>query len=97
MNETEEFFSPTNICFLMWSIKWKCKQINKKKTFFVTKISFEGCLCVGNVSITHRGHLFYFRFMGSYWLFTDFKVILYVPIWVLLILGTHLFSESNSS
>ena len=93
----EEIFFPTNVFFLMWSIKWRCKQINKKKTFFVTKISFEGCLCVGNVSITHRGHLFYFRFMESYWLFTDFQLILYVPIWVLLILGAFPFSGSNSS
>ena len=58
-------FSPTNVCFLMWSIKWRCKQITKKKTVFVSKISFAGCLYVGNVSITHRGHLFYFRFMES--------------------------------
>ena len=90
-------FFITNICFLIWSIKWRCKQINKKKTFFVTKISFEGCLCVGNVSITHRGHLFYFRFMESYWLFTNFEVILHVPIWMLLILGARPFSWSNSS
>ena len=89
-------FFPTNVCFLMWSIKWRCKQINKKKTFFVTKISFEGCLCVGNVSITHRGHLFYFHFRENYWLFTDFKVIFHVPIWVLLILGGLPLSRSNS-
>ena len=25
-----------------WSIKLRCKEINQKKTFFVTKISFEG-------------------------------------------------------
>ena len=70
VNETGEIFSPTNVCFLVWFIKWSCKQINKRKTFFVTKISFEGCLCVGYISITHRGHLFYFRFMESFWLFT---------------------------
>ena len=81
----------------MWSIKQRCKQINKKKTFFVTNISFEGCLYVGNVSITHMGHLFYFRLMESYWLFSDFQVILHIPIWVLLILGAYPFSESNSS
>ena len=37
--------------------KLRCKQINKKKTFLVTKISFD-CfrdVCVGNVSITHNG------------------------------------------
>ena len=88
-------FFPSNVCFLK-SIKWRCKQINKKKTFFVTKISFEGCLCVRNVSITHRGHLFYFRVMDSYWVFTNFQVILHIPIWVLLILGAHPFFGSNS-
>ena len=88
-------FFPTNVCLLMWSIKWKSKHIKKKKTFFVTKFLFRECLCVGNVSITHRGHLFYFRFMESYWLLTNFKVILHVPIWVLLILGTQPFSGSN--
>ena len=44
---------PTNVCFLMWSVKWSCKQTNKK-TFF-GKISFVGIFCVYN-----RGHLFYF-------------------------------------
>ena len=55
----------------------------RKKHVFVTKTCFEGCLCVGNVSITHRGHLFYFRFMESYWLFTDFQVNLHISIWAL--------------
>ena len=41
----EEIFFSKNVCFLIWSIKWRCKQTNKKKTFFVTKIFFEGCLC----------------------------------------------------
>ena len=77
----EEIFFPTNVCFLMWYIKWRCKQINKKKTFFVTKIFLlRECLCVENASITHRDHLFYFHYMESYSLFTDFKVILHVPI-----------------
>lgn len=44
---------PTKVCFLMWSVKWSCKQTNKK-TFF-GKISFVGIFCVYN-----RGHLFYF-------------------------------------
>ena len=35
-------FFPTNACFLMRSIKWRWKQINKKKTVFVIKIYFEG-------------------------------------------------------
>ena len=91
-------FFPTNVCFLMWSIKWRCKQINKKKTnIFETNFLLREYLCVGNESITHRCHLFYFRFMESYLLFTDFKVILHIPIWAVLILGTYLFSESNSS
>ena len=46
---------PTKVCFLMWSLKWSCKQTNKK-TFF-GKISFVGILCVYNRA---RGHLFYF-------------------------------------
>ena len=81
----------------MWSIKWRGKQINENKTFFVTKISFERCLGVGNVSVILKVHLFYFRFMESYWLFTDFQVISHDPIWVLLILGEYEFSGSNSS
>ena len=58
-------FFPTNVCFLMWSFEWRCKQINKKKTFFVIKISFERCLCVGNVSITHRGLFALLLFYGE--------------------------------
>lgn len=46
---------PTKVCFLMWSVKWSCKQTNKK-TFF-GKNSFVGILCVYNRA---RGHLFYF-------------------------------------
>ena len=61
----EEIFFPTNVCFLMWYIKWRCKQINKKKTFFVINISFERCLCVGNVSITHRGSFVLLPFYGE--------------------------------
>ena len=33
-------FFPTIVSFLMWSIKWRCKEINKKKTFFCEKVSF---------------------------------------------------------
>ena len=33
MNETVKKFFPTNVCFLMWSIKWRCEQIDKRKTF----------------------------------------------------------------
>ena len=80
-------FFLTNVCFLMWSIKSRCKIINKKKIFLWQDFLLRECLCVGNVSITHRGHLCYFRCIESYWLFTDFKVILHVPSWALLILG----------
>ena len=47
--------------------KWRCKQINKKKTFFVTKIYFDcfGDVCVGNVSITHSGSFALFSFFGE--------------------------------
>ena len=91
------------IFFPQMSASW-CDLLNegvnkftRRKQFLWQKRLLRECLCEKNVSITHVGHLFYFRFMGSYWLFTDFKVILHVPIWVLLILGTHPFSESNSS
>ena len=30
-------FFPTNVCFLMWSLKWRCKQINKMTIFFWKK------------------------------------------------------------
>ena len=46
VNETVTNFSPTNVCFQMWSIKWRCKQIDKKKTFFVAEFSLWKCLCV---------------------------------------------------
>ena len=71
-------FFPTNICFLMWSSKWRCNQVNQRKTFFCGKIFFMG------MSVYHRGHLFYFRFKGTYKLFPDFKNFLCDPIWVLL-------------
>ena len=35
-------------------------------------------------SVYHRGHLFYFRFKGTYQLFPDFNFFLQDPIWVLL-------------
>ena len=59
-----KFFFP-QISASWCDIKWRCKQINKKKTFFVTKISFERCLCVGNVSITHRGSFVLLSFYGE--------------------------------
>ena len=90
-------FFLTNVCFLMWSIKSRCKIINKKKIFLWQEFLLRECLCVGNVSITHRGHLFYFHFRENYWLFTDFKVIFHVPIWVLLILGGLPLFRSNWS
>ena len=78
-------FFITNICFLIWSIKWRCKQINKKKTFFVTKISFERCLCVGNVSITHRGSFVLLSFYGESLVISAFQVILHVSVlWFIL-------------
>ena len=39
-------FFPTIVSFLMWSMKWRCKEINKKKTFFVKKFPFCKCLCL---------------------------------------------------
>ena len=87
----EEIFSPTNICFLMSSIKWSCKHINKKKTFL-----WQNFLC-GDVCVYHRGHLFYFRFMETCKLFPNSKNFLYAPLWALLILGAYPFSGSNLS
>ena len=56
-----------------------CDQLNKgvnkltrRKYFLWQKFLLRECLCVGNVSITHSGHLFYFRFMETYKLITDF-------------------------
>ena len=40
MNETVKKNFPIDVCLLMWSIKWLCKQISKKKAFFGDKNSF---------------------------------------------------------
>ena len=58
-------FFLTNVYFLMWSIKWRGKQIIKK-TYFVTKLSLWEFLWVGKLSITHRDRLVYFGFMEVY-------------------------------
>ena len=40
-NETAKFVFPTNVWFLMWSTKWWCKEIGKKKIKqFCDKTSF---------------------------------------------------------
>ena len=78
-------FYPTNVCFLMWSIKWRCKQFNKEKTFFVTKKFFEEISVYRKCKHYPQG------------LFTNFKIILHVPIWALLIFDAHPSSGSNSS
>ena len=82
--------------FMLWSQRLKkiCSKLSEWN-IFCDKNFFWGCLCGENVRITHRVHLFYFLFMDSYWLFTNFPVILHVPIWVLLILGAHPFSGST--
>ena len=53
--------------FSQMSAPW-CDQLNegvnkltRRKYFLWQKFLLRECLCVGNVSITHRGHLFYFR------------------------------------
>ena len=66
-------------------------KLTRRKHFLWQKFLLRD-VCVGNVSITHRVHLFHFRFMESYRLFNNFQVIFNVPIWVLLIFGAHLFS-----
>ena len=80
---------PTKVCFLMWSVKWSCKQTNKK-TFF-GKISFVGILCVCNRA---RGHLFYFCCLYK---LTSYFLILKKSTWVFFVLGTHLFSDGGTS
>ena len=73
----------------MWSVKWSCKQTNKK-TFF-GKNSFVGILCVYNRA---RGHLFYFCCLYK---LTSYFLILkkFLPTWVFFVLGTHLFSGTS--
>ena len=74
----------------------RCDQLNegvnkltRRKSFLWQNFIF------GKVSSTTR--VIYFCFMKAYQLFPDFKNSLHVPICVLLILGTQLFSRSNSS
>ena len=97
MKQWRKFFSSK------MSAPW-CDQLSKgvnkltrRKNFLWHKFPLRECLWVGNVRFVNMGHLFYFCFMETYRLFTDFKVILHVPIWALLILGTHPFSRSNLS
>ena len=40
-------------------------KLTRRKHFFVTKIYFERCLCVGNVSITNRGSFVLLSFYGE--------------------------------
>ena len=84
-------FFPTNVYLLIDILNEGVNKLTRRKHFLWQKFLLRD-ICVGNVSITHRVHLFYFRFMESYRLFNNFQVILNVPIWVLLILGAHLFS-----
>ena len=44
-------------------------KVTRRKHFLLQKCFLRECPCVGNVSIIHRDHLVYFRFMESYWLF----------------------------
>ena len=39
---------PTNVCFLMWSVKWSCKQTNKK-TFLAKFPLWEFSVCITEV------------------------------------------------
>ena len=58
----------------------------------MTKFRLQECLRVGNLSIAHGSHIFYFHFMEASQLFPDFKNFLHVPIWALFILYAHPFS-----
>ena len=86
-----EIFSPQ--MFASWCdiLNEGINKLTRRKHFLWQKFLLRD-VCVGNVSITHRVHLFHFHFMESYRLFNNFQVIFNVPIWVLLILGAHLFS-----
>ena len=57
VNEAINNFFPTNVCFLMSSIKWRWKGEN----LFL----LQNFLCE-NVCMYFRGHLFYFRFTETY-------------------------------
>ena len=50
-----------------YDTKRRCKQMNKKKKNFDKNFFrlFERCLCVGNVSITHRGSFVLLSFYGE--------------------------------
>ena len=52
-------FFPTIVCFLMWSLKWRCKQINKEKTISVITSFAVMSAC------TTGGQLFYFGFIKA--------------------------------
>ena len=53
-------FFPPYVYLLMQSIKWRCKQINKKKAFFVTKFLLWEC-----PGVPH-GSFIYFHLMETY-------------------------------
>ena len=68
VNETVKKISfPSNVCFLIWSIKWRCKQINKKSDKICEKMSFVEI----SVSITQ---VIYFTFI--LWTLTSYFLIL---------------------
>ena len=63
--------------------KWRCKQINKKKTFLRQKFLWTVWeMSVGrkNVSITHRGSFVLLSFYGESLVVSAFQVILHVSI-----------------
>ena len=70
----EENFFPINISVPMQSIKWRCKQINKKKNFFCATFCLRECLCVPQGSF-----VLFFSFYGSL-LVIPWFYFLYVPI-----------------
>ena len=65
----EEKIFPTHVCLLLQSVKWRCKQINKKKTFFVTKFP----LCFVGMSVCTRGVI---CFTFALWRLTSYFLIL---------------------
>ena len=68
VNETVKKISfPSDVCFLIWSIKWRCKQINKKIEKIREKISFVEI----SASITQ---VIYFTFI--LWTLTSYFLIL---------------------
>ena len=70
VNETVTISPPTNMCFQMWSNKWRCKKINMK-TSFEAKFSLWKCLFVPQRSFVLLS--FYGGLLVISWFFKKIK------------------------